>query len=192
MKGVAQRVCTFALIAVMLSACAAPPLKLYTLTPVPESSDPSPLPRNATIIVVDRVYLPDYLDTQDLIIRRGNVLDRSQTGRWASRLSMSATDLLTAKLAMRRPDALVTDGVRTAVPDYEITVDVSRLDVSSAGQGVMDADWQIIPRADTKHIVRDRVRVTLEGSVASDKGIVGLESRLFERLAASIDISGLR
>ena len=192
MKGVAHRVGTFALIAVMLSACAASPLKLYTLMPVPEGRDPPALPRNATIIVVDRVSLPDYLDTQDIIIRRGNVLDRSQTGRWASRLSISATDLLTAKLAMRRPDALVTDGVRTAAPDYEISVDVSRLDVSSAGEGVLDADWQITARADTKHIARDRVRITVEGAVESDKDIVGLESRLFERLAASIDISGLR
>jgi len=28
--------------------------------------------------------------------------------------------------------------------------------------------------------------------MASDEGVVGLEGRLFERLAASIDISGLR
>lgn len=192
MKGVAQLVGTFALIAAMLSACAAPPLKLYTLTRVPESTGPSALPRNATVILVDRVHLPDYLDTQDILIGRGNVLDRSQTGRLASRLSMSATDLLTAKLAMRRPDALVTDGLQTAAPDYEISVHVSRLDVSSAGEGVMDADWQIIPRTGTRHIVRDRVRITLEGSVANDEGVVGLEGRLFERLAVSIDISGLR
>ena len=192
MKGLAQRVATFVLMAVMLTACAAPPLKLYTLTRAPEGIDPSPLRRNATIIVVDRVHLPDYPDTQDILIRRGNVLDRSRTGRWVSRLSVSATELLTAKLAMRGPDALVTDGVQTAVPNYEISVHVGELDVSSAGEALMDADWQIIPRTGIKHIVRGRVRITLQGSVASDEGVVGLEGRLFERLAASFDISGLR
>ena len=192
MKGVGQRLGMVALIATTLSACAGPSLKLYTLTGARESIDPPPLPRNATVILVDRVRLPQYLDTQDILIRRGNLLDRSQTGRWVSRLSVSATDLLTARLATRRLDALVTDGAQTAVPDYEIRVHVGELDVTSAGEAVMEADWQIIPRAGIKYVVRDRIRIALHGSVRNDEGVVKLEDRLFERLAASISISGLR
>lgn len=187
-----HRVAPVALIAAALAACAAPPLRLYTLTAPAARIDPSPLPPNAVVIVVDRVSLPDYLDTQDILIRRGQVFDRSQSGRWVSRLSVSATDLLRARLASRRPGALVTESVPAGMPDYEISVHVEELDVASTGAAVMRADWQIIPRDTTKRIVRDRIQIALHGSVASDERIVTLEGQLFDRLAAGIDLSPVR
>ena len=192
MNRIARRLSFLALIAAALSACAAPPLRLYTLTVPAASIDPPPLPPNAVVIVVDRVGLPGYLDTQDILIRRGNSFDRSQTGRWVSRLSVNATDLLTARLAMRRPDALVTENAQAEMPDYEIRVHVEELEVTSTGAAVMRADWQIIPRDPAKRIVRERIQIALHGSVASDEDIVSLERRLFDRLPASIDLSKLR
>jgi len=187
----AQRLTLVALIVAMLSACAAPPLRLYTLGAPSENIDRPPLPRNAAVIVVERVSLPGYLDTQDILIRSGATFDRSQTGRWVSRLSVSATELLTARLAMRRPDALITENVQ-ASSDYEIRVHVEALDVTSTGAAVMRADWQIVPRATAKRIVQDRIQIALRGSVASDAGVVTLESELFDRLADGIDLSTLR
>jgi uncharacterized protein len=179
-------------LALLLAACASPPLKLYTLAVAPQ--DPAPPPQRPTgpVIIVDRVSLPGYLDTQDLIVRREDVLERSPTGRWATRLSVGATDLLTNLLAARRPDALVTDATPVGEPDYEIRIHVGTLDVTSSGAAVVVADWQIIPRVTRGPIVRDRTRFTMQGSVANDQSIARFQTRLFERLAAAIDVSGLR
>jgi uncharacterized lipoprotein YmbA len=43
------------------------------------------------VIAVARVTLPDDLDTQDILVRRGSVLESSHTARWASRLSLAVT-----------------------------------------------------------------------------------------------------
>jgi len=179
-------------LALLLAACASPPLKLYTLAAAPQDSDPPPRRSTGPVIVVDRVTLPGYLDTQDLVVRRGEVLERSLTGRWASRLSVDATDFLANLLAASRPDALVTNASPAGEPDYEIRIHVSKLDVTSSGAALVVADWQIIPRARRAPVVRDQIRFTMQGSVANDQRIVSLQTRLFERLAAAIDVSSLR
>jgi uncharacterized lipoprotein YmbA len=179
-------------LALVLVACASPPLKLYTLAAAPQDPGPPPARPSGPVIVVDRVSLPAHLDTQDLIVRRGDVLERSPTGRWASRLSVGATDFMTDLLAMRRPDALVTDATPAGEPDYEIRIHVGTFDVTSAGAAVVAADWQIIPRAAHGMIVRDQIRFTMHGSVENDQSVAQFQTRLFERLAAAIEVSGLR
>jgi uncharacterized protein len=121
------------LIALAVAACAARPLRLYTLNDPAAIGPPGELRGGAPVIEVDRLILPDYLDTVDILLRRGSVLERSAGARWASRLSILATNLLTAQLATRVPDALVTDQWRGTAPDYRIMVQVSRLDVTSTG-----------------------------------------------------------
>ena len=137
--------------------------------------------------MVDRIRVPGYLDTQDLMVRRGGVLERSLTGRWASRLSVGATDFMTDQLAVRRPDAVVTDGTMAGVPDYEIRVHVGELDLTSAGEAVMAADWQIIPRDAQGPIAWEQIRFTMQGSVADDASVAHLQRQMFQRLAAAID-----
>ena len=192
MNGASQRMHAPMALALLLVACASPPLRFYTLAAAPQ--DPAPAPPHPTgpVIVVDRVSLPAHLDTQDLIVRRGEVLERSPTGRWASRLSVGATDFMTALLATRRPDALVIDATPAGEPDYELRIHVGTFDVTSSGAAVLAADWQIIPRAAHGMVVRDRIRFTMQGSVESDQSIVRFQTRLFERLAAAIDVSSLR
>lgn len=179
-------------LALLLAACASPPLKLYTLAAAPQDPDPPPQRSTGPVIVIDRVSLPGYLDTQDLVVRRGVVLERSLTGRWASRLSVGATDLVTNLLGMRRPDALVINTSPAGQSDYEISIHIGTLDVTSSGTAVVVADWQIVPRATRGPIVRDQIRFTMQGSVANDRSIVRLQTRLFERLASAIDVSSLR
>ncbi len=176
----------------LLSSCAAPPLTLYTLGAPAMGADGPPLGRRAIVIEVRRVTLPDYLDTQDILLRRGNTLERSSRGRWASRLSLGITDLLTARLAQRRPDALVTDQPQTEAPTFRLLVNVSRLDVTADGTATLEADWQIVPRDPAQSVRRDRAGFSLSGPVATDQDVVTLEERLMDRLAAAIGIAGLR
>lgn len=178
------------LTALAVSACAARPLKLYTLNDPAALGPPGQLRPGAPVIEVDRLTLPDYIDTLDILLRRGSVLERSDGARWASRLSILATNLLTARLATRAPDALVTDQWRGTAADYRLMVQVTRLDVTTAGVASLNAYWQIIPRNPQLRTVRDRTRIRVTGPVATDQEVVDLETELFERLAGAIRLPG--
>lgn len=193
LRPIGQTFCT--LLALTLSGCAAaPPLRLYTLSEDSASSAVStdaPSRQGAPVIEVTRVSLPDYMDSSDLLVRHGDVLERSSTGRWASRLSLGATELLTARLAMRWPDAWVTDEPQTRTPDYRLVVHISRLDITSTGTGVMEADWVLVPNGTSGEITRHRIQFIAHGSVSSDESVARFERALFDRLASAIDVPGV-
>ncbi len=182
-------------VALALAGCVAgPPLNLYTLSEGSASSegamtaaaaDPPPA-KGAPVIQIARVSMPEYLDSQDLIVRRGDVLERSSTGRWASRLSIAATDLLTAQLTVHTPDAWVTDVPPARAPDYRLIVHIDRLDITSSGTGVLEADWDIVPRAPSGEVIRHRTDFSMQGAVGTDEAVVRLERRLLDRLASEI------
>nr|WP_294504594.1 PqiC family protein [uncultured Rhodopila sp.] len=178
--------------ALLVASCAGPPLKLYTLNVPSSVAETPPLGQGAAVIQVVRVTVPDELDSQDIVYRDGDILHRSQVGRWASRLSLGITDRLTERLAARRPDALVTDQPPAGTPTYRLVINISRLDVTASGTAVLDTDWTIVPRDAAKAVLRDRVRLTASGPVATDQDVVALIGGLLDRLAAAIDVAGLR
>jgi len=186
-----RRLLLSGLVTVLLAGCAGPPLKLYTLNVPSSVAETAPLGQSAVVIQVVRVTLPDELDSQDIVYRDGDILHRSQVGRWASRLSLGITDRLTERLAARRPDALVTDQPPAATPTYRVVINISRLDVTAAGSATLDADWTIVPRDAAQPVLRDRVRLSAAGPVATDQDVVALVSGLLDRLAAAIDINRL-
>jgi len=191
--GIALERAAWACTVLVLAGCAAaPPLNLYTLSDgsLPHegsvaAADPPP-PRGAPVIEIARVSLPEYLDSRDLILRRGDLLERSNSGRWASRLSVAATDLLTTQLAMHLPAAWVTDEPPAQPPDYRLLVHVDRLDITSSGAGIVDADWQLVPRNASGEI-RRRTHFEMTGTVGTDEAIVHFERALLDRLASEID-----
>ena len=197
-----RRIGPIALLALHAASCASPSLTFYALgASAPQTTgEPRPVALRAmpTVIELTRVTLPDYLDTQDILVRRGSVLDSSHTGRWASRLSLGSTELLAARLSQARPDALVTDQPQTSTPTYRLVVNISRLDIaagpasSPTGTGTLEADWLIVPRDAARPTLRDRVRLAVAGPVGSDQDVVSLETMLLSRLADAIDIARLR
>jgi hypothetical protein len=177
-----------ALAALLLAGCAAPPLRFYTLGEPPVSEDSRPLPHGAAVIEVDRLILPNDVDSEDLLLRDGDVVERSPTGRWVSRLSLLATDLVTERLAMRAPDALVTDQWPAVAPDYRVMIHVARLDVANSGHASLAADWQISARDPGQGPIRGRAKIGVAGRTATDQDVVRLETTLFDRLADAIEI----
>jgi uncharacterized lipoprotein YmbA len=180
-----------AAMALLLAACAGPPLTLYTLAP-PAPSPQAPLASPAVVIQVARVTVPDALDSQDLLVRSGNTLNRSATGRWATRLSVAITDLLTARLAQILPAALVTDQPQAETPTYRLSVHISRFDIAAPGTASVAADWLILPRDPALPPRRGRVAFTETGRVATDQDVVALTQRCSERVADAIDVAELR
>ncbi|MGI4953172.1 MAG: PqiC family protein [Janthinobacterium lividum] len=187
------------LAAFAVSSCAAPPVTLYALgvSGMGQAAAVAPLPAAATVIEVARVALPDYLDTQDLLLRRGSVLERRPAGRWATRLSLGVTELLTGRLAARVPAALVTDQPQLAAPSWRLAVSLSRLDVAqpeagASGEGTLAADWVLVPLDPALPVRRDRIGLRLAGPVGTDAEIVALETALLSRLADAIELGPLR
>jgi uncharacterized lipoprotein YmbA len=179
-------------VAGLTASCASPPLTIYTLGAPAAAVGTGPLGQKTLVIEVRRVTIPDYLDSQDILVRDRNVLARSSLGRWATRLSLEATYFLTSELARRRPDTLVTDQPPIEPPNDRIFVAISRLDVTSAGVATLDADWQIVPRDPKQPVRRGRAQFTSSGPVATDQDVVALTKAVLSQLADAIDVAGLR
>jgi uncharacterized lipoprotein YmbA len=176
--------------ALLVAGCAGPPLTLYTLAS-PDGAA-APFGRQPVVIAVARVAIPDALDTEDILVRDGTMLRRSSAGRWASRLSLGITDLLTGRLAARRPDALVTDQPQLVPVSARLMVDVAQWDVTAQGEGRVSASWTILPTDPALPPIRGRVAFSVQGATATDQDVVRLEQHLAERLAGAIDLSGVR
>ena len=176
----------------LTTSCASPPLSLYTLQPTDLPTATVPFSRPGAVIEIRRVILPDYLDTQDILVRNGNTLQRSPHGRWASRLSIEVTRYLTGLLAARRPNALVTDQPQAAMPNDRILITISNLDVTTAGRATLQANWTIVPRNSAQPIRGQRALLTVNGPVNTDQDVVVLTQALLTRLADAIDIGHLR
>lgn len=168
----------------LLSACASAPVQFYTLAPV--AGPVATPPRNAAVVYVPRVVMPDYLDTQDILVRDDSRLLRSSNGRWASRLSQSATDLIVARLSRDWPQAMVTAYAPVETPDSRLSITMERLDMTSDGKAVVLASWTRLPRDETRPVRQGRSMESVQGSVATDQEKAALLRQLFEKLADRI------
>lgn len=191
--GRARRILLAVGLGLPLVACAAAPITLHTLGPPTAIVSTAPLGARPVVIAVSRVTIPDYLDSQDIMVRRGSVLVSSHLGRWASRLSLGVTELVTARLAENRPDALVTDQPQTTTPAYRIFINISRLDIDAGtgGEGAasLEADWLIVPGDPRLPARRDRASLAIGGAVGTDEAVVALTTAALNRLAALIDVA---
>ncbi len=108
-------------------------------------------PRNAEAALkgpelqLQRVLVPDYLDTTDLLLRVGtHEIRESSTGRFGERLSVGITHALRSDLAVRLP----LDSITLAHPAEEsarqILVTVNEFDVWQNGRCVLTANWSIL------------------------------------------------
>ena len=178
-------------LSVGIASCASPPLTLYALGVPSAASEAAPLSSKSLVIEVRRVAVPDYLDSEDILLRAGNILVRSTQGRWATRVSLGVTYLLTGMLAERRPDALVTDQSPIGAPSYRLFINIGTLDVTNTGTATLDADWQFVPRDQALSTQRARGSFTSTGPVATDQDVVNLTIAVLRQLADAIDVTSL-
>jgi len=172
---------------VALAGCGAPPLTLYTLSDRGGLDQPAAsLGEHPFVIEVARVTIPDDFDSEDILVQDGSILRRSKTGRWASRLSLEITSMVTHRLAARHPEALVTDVRQLTPPSERLLVSITRLDLTANGAAAITADWQVVPEDARRRLVRDRAQFSLSGPVANDHDVVALEEQLIEKLADAI------
>lgn len=171
-----------------LAGCASPPLRVYTLGVPSDANVAEPhLSSRATTIAISRIILPDYLDSQEIITRNGEEILRSTRSRWASRLSIGVTDLLTNVLSNKRPSELITDQPLADVTTMRVQIDISRFDVDAHGVGTLDATWAILPRDPNLPLTRERTHLVANGPVSTDAQVAALMRGLVIRLAERVN-----
>jgi uncharacterized lipoprotein YmbA len=126
------------------------PRRIYVLTPpiepaartTPAPADDSVAPKQ--LLELRRILIPDYLDSTDILTRRGNdEVKASTTGRWGERLSQGLTHAMAADLAARMPQVgIVQDGSSGARQQLRITINA--LDLWPDGRCVLAASWSIV------------------------------------------------
>ena len=100
---------TFYIASAVLTVCplgcglSGPPPAEYIIGTAPTPASVTTPLTGRPIIEVKPVQLADYLDTRDLLVRSGNQVVASRSGRWGERLSVGMTRALATSLAVNNP-----------------------------------------------------------------------------------------
>ena len=142
---------------------------------------------------LQRVLIPDYLDTTDIPQRVGaHEIRESSTGRFAERLSLGVTHALRSDVAARLPRDAITLSRSAAKPVRQILVTVDTFDVWPNGRCVLVADWTVL-NADRKSVLSiDRGTFTTAPAgrnVTSDEEIVSAMAEAVRQLADSVAVT---
>jgi uncharacterized protein len=143
---------------------------------------------------LERVLVPDYLDTTDLLLRVGtHEIRESSTGRFGERLSLGITYALRSDLAAQLP----TNTVALAQPAEkfarQVLVNVEAFDVWPSGRCVLVANWTILDRDRRAVLTTGRgtfVAASRSGDISSDAAIVSVMAdavgQLAQRIASAV------
>lgn len=129
-------------IAAMLAGCSSPDPVLYTIGPSPGAARAV----RPSIVLVDRVEIPRYLDRSQIVKSSDNYrLDIRSNDWWGEPLSPMLRRVLRQELAQRLPQSTVlseSDAV-SATPDATIDIDLQRLDEDANGYVVLQAQASV-------------------------------------------------
>ncbi len=118
---------------------------IYSLDGATEAPARSAAVADRPVIQIQRVLIPDYLDTNDILLRVGtHELHESATGRFGERLSLGITHALRSDLASRLPLYTIALAQSAESPARQILVTVDAFDVWPTGRCVLVADWSIL------------------------------------------------
>jgi uncharacterized protein len=146
-----------------------------------------------TELQLERVLVPDYLDTTEILARVGeHELHASSSGRWAERLSLGIMHALWADLAIRLPEDRVTFARAPVKAARQILVNVDAFDVWPNGHCVLAANWTILDTDRTVVLAAGRGTFSVPaegGGKPSDGAVVSAMAEALGRLAESIALA---
>jgi uncharacterized lipoprotein YmbA len=131
------------LVGVALCGCAGPPKHDYVLGAPVAATSASTVQTALPVVQIERVRVPDYLDTRDILTRSDGEVVASQTGRWAERLSVGVRRALVASLATQLTGVVVTSGQPVEPPILRVLVDVTAFEATANRQVVLAARWTV-------------------------------------------------
>jgi uncharacterized lipoprotein YmbA len=139
---------------------------------------------------IQRVLVPDYLDTTDLLLRVGtHEIRESHTGRFGERLSLGITHALQSDLAVRLPLDTITLAQPAEKSARQILVTVDVFDVWQNGRCLLTANWSILGADRRDVLTADRgtfLTAPAGGGISNDAAIVSAMANAVRQLAARI------
>jgi uncharacterized lipoprotein YmbA len=135
------------LLAGIVGCASLAPRKIYVLDNANDAAVEAFTAHAAPVLRLERVLVPDYLDTTDILTRSGgHELQSSRTGQWGERLSLGITHALRADLAVRLPTQIVAGTQPTDKGVHEILVSVDTFNVWADGHCILTANWSLLER----------------------------------------------
>jgi cholesterol transport system auxiliary component len=178
---------TMALTIVVVGCTSAPPLRMYVLGDPASSAPVVPALSGRTVVRLSPVSVPDYLDTEDILIRSGaNEVKASPTGRWAERLSVGVTQALTGALAASLPSTVIVTKQPIIPPAQQIVVDIEVFEIRSDGRCLLIARWSILGGDNLHGLGSGHDTFVEQAADASDAAIASAMTRAIDRLATQI------
>ena len=183
--------CGIAILGLAACSLSGPPPAEYALGPLPAATMTSIPQTGLPVIEIKRVQLPDYLDTTDILERRGNQLIPSSTGRWGERLSVGMTRAMIDSLAARLPRMVVTATPPAGRPARQILVDVAAFELRPDHEVVLVARWTITDGTTRQELTARQATLVEAIEGTGDSAVVSAMSHaigdLAEQVAAGIE-----
>lgn len=170
---------------------ASAPASFYMMAPLapPASNAVSDGVEKQTLIAVDAVRIPDYLDRNQIVTRIDETgYQLAELDQWAESMNVTLTRVISENLSrqLHAGDVEVFASARWVPFDYRIDVEVLRLDGKIGDQVTLTAQWGIF-KADKEEMIflrKSEYQEKAEGDTYS--GIVIAQSRLVETLSREI------
>jgi uncharacterized lipoprotein YmbA len=141
---VAPRLVVIALLSLFAGCASHPSGNIYVLNSASDSAVSTAGAAAAPVLQLERVLVPDYLDTTDILLRVDqHEVQASYTGRWGERLSLGVTHALRVDLADRLPKDTVLLGRSSNRPVRRLLVMVDTFDVWADGHCILKANWSL-------------------------------------------------
>lgn len=144
----------------ILAACASStqPTTFYLLKSLPPSQLEKKQPEHKAIsILIKPVKFPEYLNRPQMVVREGEYqLKFSEFNRWGEPLKGNFSQVLIENLNARIApgQALVFSELDGIKPDYQLSIEVLRMDINKEHQAVFRVKWVLIVRNHVQSITR--------------------------------------
>ncbi len=163
--------------------------RYFLLTPLPPlEQSASAAPRQALTLGLRPVQMPEYLDRPQIVTRAGeNMIQLAELDQWASPLREDVTRVLAADLVTLVPAerVVVFPWPRDYALEYEVNVEMARMDGTPGGDCSLLAQWTIFRPGGKDALATGRSSHT-EPAGPSFATLVAAESRLIAALGRDV------
>ncbi len=168
------------------------PTRFYVLSPMPASEEGSQvaLDERCLAIGIGPITMPQYLERPQIVTRlSSNEMKLADFDQWAEPLKDNFTRVLAENLsALLCADAMAIFPWTGSTPvDYQVQVEVIRLDGALGGEAVMTARWAIMAE-DSRKVLYTRTS-SYRAPVAESQDyspFVSTQSRLLEKFSNDV------
>jgi uncharacterized lipoprotein YmbA len=178
---------------VVLSACTGTtkPSNFYVLSALPEAevAVKGTGNENALAIGIGPITLPIYLDRAQIVTRiNRNELKMDEFNRWAEPLKENFFRVLAENLSVLLDTVDVSiHPRRTSIPvNYQVTIDVSRFDVTSDGKALLIAYWAVLGEDGRKILLKKKSILRADTASMDYRDIVAAQNQALSGFSRAI------